>query len=147
MLHLEFHHLFKPLFSETSSKKNEKLSKSSKSKLKKQSMSRDMRGIASGILRQMLHQKGSQHISSLICSQTQRNDSPFIELNLNASEFCVFAAIRQCVLERQLKNSALIFNSTFGRISSNDNESEDELTDNKNKESVMKVSIISFIYN
>lgn len=142
MLHLEFHQLFKPLYSEISYKKNEKILKSSKSKLKKQSMSRDMRGIASGILKQMLHQKGSKDI----CGQTQRNDSPFIELNSNASEFCVFAAIRQCVLERQLKNSALIFNSTFGRISSNDNESEDESIDNKNKESVMKVSIVSFIY-
>jgi len=101
-----------------------------------------MRGMASGILRQMLHQNGSEDLSQMICSQSLRNDSPFIELNSNASEFCVFAAIRQCVLDKQLKNSALVFNSTFGRSANNDNESEDESTDNKAKESVMKVRIV-----
>ena len=110
---------------------------------RKQSMSREMREIASGILRQMLDKNNCRPpVGQLANSQSlpsQATDTPFIELKSNASKFNVFAAIRQSVLQKQLKDSSLVFNSTFGRISNTDNESEDESIDNKLKESVMKV--------
>jgi hypothetical protein len=140
MINTQFHHLFKPPLVDTSKKKSDKLSKIAKSKnaRKHYSMSRDMRGIASGILRQMLHRNGSQENMS---SQTQSTElSPFIELNSNGSQFCVFASIRQCVLDHQLKNAVIAFNSTFSSILLNDlKDSEEEDIDNKPKEPVLKV--------
>lgn len=148
MIELEFHESFRPSGADSAKKANErpaKLVKQAKDKhRKRQSMSREMREIASGILRQMLDRNNCRppigptpttgHSLPMLTT-----DSPLIELKSNASEFCVFAAIRQSVLQKQLKESSIVFNSTIGRITTAENDSEDESNDIKLKESVMKV--------
>ena len=148
MIELEFHESFRPAGADASKKASDrpaKLAKQSKDKnRKRQSMSREMREIASGILRQMLDRNSCRPPIGPVPASGQSHpmlatDSPFIELKSNASEFCVFAAIRQSVLQKQLKESSIVFNSTIGRMSNAENDSEDESIDNKLKESVMKV--------
>ena len=121
MLELEFHELFRPSNgSDPTKKSTERSPKASKQKnRRKQSMSREMREIASGILRQMLDKNNCRPAVGVLANSqshpNQSNETPFIELKSNASEFSVFAAIRQSVLQKSI--------------------------DNKFKESVMKVCI------
>lgn len=61
---------------------------------------------------------------------------PFLEIRSNPSLFAVFACVRQCVLDKQIRESAQLFiRTSSSRIS--DTESDDE--EDKSRDSVVKV--------
>ena len=131
MLYQEFHDLFAPSNGDKDSNKKVKFDKTAsklaskfKQRNKYYSISNHEARLAQAGFRvnmqqhqQQQHQQQQQTTSSQTTS-ISKIVSPFIELPCNPSQFSVFAAIRQCVLEKQLKNAILIYNQTFGRINS-----------------------------
>lgn len=76
---------------------------------------------------------------SEVSTNSFRQTPPFLELTPNPSQFTVYAAIRQCVLEKRLRQSALAYNQTFGQIGI-ESEAEDE-DDEKKLHNFMKVCL------
>lgn len=72
-------------------------------------------------------------------SLTTPSAAPYIELNSNPSNFAVFAAVRQRVLEAKLRQATVLYNQTVQGLAVDDAAEVDD--DERNKNSVaLKVS-------
>lgn len=163
MLYQEFHDLFAPSNGDKDSNKKVKLDKTASklaSKLKQRnkyySISNHEARLAQAGFRVNMQQHQlqqqqlqQQQTTSQTTTSISKIVSPFIELPCNPSQFSVFAAIRQCVLEKQLKNAILIYNQTFGRINSIEIGDDDDESKNNGQVNVnvkMKY-LINYITN
>ena len=159
MLYQEFHDLFAPSNGDKDSNKKVKFDKTAsklaskfKQRNKYYSISNHEARLAQAGFRVNMQQHQQQQQQQTTSSQTtsiSKIVSPFIELPCNPSQFSVFAAIRQCVLEKQLKNAILIYNQTFGRINSIEIGDDDDESKNNGQVNVnvkMKY-LINYITN
>lgn len=64
----------------------------------------------------------------ITCRQNLSPLVPIIELQPNPSSFAVFSVIRQCVMEKKLKQAAVIYNQNIQGCGQEEEDSEDDKT-------------------
>lgn len=141
MLHLEFQEMFCHPGGETGKRRFEK---NLKHRAKRKQDAKGNKGIQMQAISNLrsTNLKSSLSLSEFSASTFLRQTPPFLELTTNPSQFSVYAAVRQCVLEKRLRQAALAYTQTFGRLTL-ENETEEDDEDTKHKDIVMKV--ISFL--
>lgn len=76
---------------------------------------------------------------ALTDSLTTSTPPPLIELNGNPSNFTVYAAIRQSVLEAKLRRSTMLYNQTVQAVQSGDDQTDQDDDDKKLLREMLKV--------